>query len=603
MGNKELLRRVKSEIRRLTRSYYAQKGDAFCHYAVREYFDLDEDDAYEYCDIGGKNDKGLDAFWHDEAERRIVIVQARYSETGNARWTRELLTTSAATFSWLQRLGANPSRSANEQVKAAARKLNELREIDSSYPVEIYCICLGKVTPGAREEVAKINDDLADSSVTLYPVGLIELKAAVEERLSRDEAPFDDTVTIPFEHYFEYDPPDGHPRTVVAALDGIELARLERKYQHRIFQQNVRYYLKAGQKVNKSIAQTISSNEGREEFWYYNNGIAIVCDEYKLDDAAEAIELKNLQIVNGCQTTTTLGHHLDELEEGDSPVHVLCRIIESDNEELQRNITLYNNRQNAVRDRDLLSNDKHQDRLQIEFGELDPPWFYERKRGEWDAVVKPKANWKARYGKPARRVDNEAAAQAAYAFYFDPAEARARKKLLFVPADDIGFYDDIFNDDTSAEWLLVPFRIWQYVVEQKATYVKRLRQANPAKPLANDRRLLAREWVKFGDQMLVGTIGYFIRQRSDLDNTSLAALLSGEFDEMTKKVYVKAAQALNSHFQTVAREYKKRDEPFSPANYVKGHWSDVVETIADEFGTWEEEGIDIFDGIPELEAE
>ena len=78
-----------------------------------------------------------------------------------------------------------------------------------------------------------------------------------------------------------------------------------------------------------------------------------------------------MQIVNGCQTTTTLGEHLEILR-NEPAVHVLVRIIESDDEALQRDITLYNNRQNAVRDRDLLSNDYQQDRLHEEFKALRP---------------------------------------------------------------------------------------------------------------------------------------------------------------------------------------------------------------------------------------
>ncbi len=77
-----------------------------------------------------------------------------------------------------------------------------------------------------------------------------------------------------------------------------------------------------------------------------------------------------------------------------------------------------------MRDRDLMSNDRHQDRLQGEFNHLRPPWFYERERGEWDALARG-ARTRQRYGRPARRVDNETAAQAGYAFYFDPADARA----------------------------------------------------------------------------------------------------------------------------------------------------------------------------------
>src|SRR5215204_4211303 len=103
MTKKDLIRRVSSDIRRLRRSYYASAGDAFCHYAVREYFDLDEEDTFEYCDIGGKNDKGIDAFWHDDQERRVVVVQAKYSAKADAKCNRTVVTNLASSYGWLMR--------------------------------------------------------------------------------------------------------------------------------------------------------------------------------------------------------------------------------------------------------------------------------------------------------------------------------------------------------------------------------------------------------------------------------------------------------------------------------------------------------------------
>jgi hypothetical protein len=44
---------LRSEVNRLARDVYASKGVAFAHFAVQEYFDLDFEDALEYCDVGG----------------------------------------------------------------------------------------------------------------------------------------------------------------------------------------------------------------------------------------------------------------------------------------------------------------------------------------------------------------------------------------------------------------------------------------------------------------------------------------------------------------------------------------------------------------------
>jgi hypothetical protein len=57
---------VRSWVAELHEGVYASAGDAFAHVAVREYFDLDDEEALEYCDVGGSRDKGIDAFWFDE---------------------------------------------------------------------------------------------------------------------------------------------------------------------------------------------------------------------------------------------------------------------------------------------------------------------------------------------------------------------------------------------------------------------------------------------------------------------------------------------------------------------------------------------------------
>jgi hypothetical protein len=603
MTKDQVLRLVKAEVRRLQRSFYSNSGDAFTHFLVRHYFDLDEDFAYEYADIGGRNDKGIDAFWVDEDERRVVILQAKYSEAGAAKADRDVVINLGAAYAWLRRLATSRVSSANDAVRAAARQLEELRRIDPEYPVVLYCAAFGRFTPTARDEAERFNNQHESDHVRMELIDFNAIKDALEEEKSRDAPAIGEPIDLELRQAFEFAPAEGQPRTLVGVVDAADLGRIERQYRHRIFQENVRYYLRSTQKVNKSIAETIGTTGGREKFWYFNNGIAIVCDEFeRLGDDEQTVRIHNLQIVNGCQTTTTLGEGLDHLEGDGSRAYVLVRIVESSDPELKRDITLFNNRQTAVRDRDLMSNDSHQDRLQAEFNQLDPPWFYERKRGEWDAMIHPSPALRARYGKPPRRIDNEAAAQAAYAFYFDPGEARARKRFLFMPAAENGFYDQIFHRDTSAEWLLLPFCVADYVGRKRAEYLQQYKGVNQARPSNEGKRLLAMDWMKFADQMLIGSVGYFIRRRRELDPSDLHELLTDSLDELLSTAYNHAYHDLSVLFGRKHREYAIRQEPFSAANYVKGNWNEVREALETEEELRESQGIDIFENVPLLRS-
>jgi hypothetical protein len=369
----------------------------------------------------------------------------------------------------------------------------------------------------------------------------------------------------------------------------------------------VRYFLRATNRVNKGIVTTLSSPEGRSRFWYYNNGIAVVCEsiEVKARKGSRGLAtIKNLQIVNGCQTTTTLGELADELEaDKDSPAFILARFFESDDLDLQAEISRFNNRQSAVKDRDLMSNDDPQARLEDEFAELDPPWFYERKRGQWDAEAKQKASKKRKFGD--RRVDNETAAQAAYAFWRDPAVARARKRMLFVrkSEDQTGLYDQIFSDSTTPEWLLLPFRIQQYVARRKRAYMRELKSAlESGRPSVDEKRVMGKQWLKFADQVILAAIGLYWDSQIDVSQTSNQRALLGEesFGAAVEMAYGLAVRDLSPFFRNKAAEGSKRGEPFDVANYLKGNWAEIQSSIEDHIEYHEEEGAlqGIFDDIP-----
>ena len=146
----------------------------------------------------------------------------------------------------------------------------------------------------------------------------------------------------------------------MATLDGLEIAKAAQQWGYRLFVRNLRYRIPgqaARGSVNEGIRQTLSNETGRQRFWYYNNGIAIVCDSYELDENAATVTIRNMQVVNGAQTTTTLHHAMEELKRSPG-ANLMARIIaEPDDDEFRQSITHYNNRQNAVKSRDLMSND------------------------------------------------------------------------------------------------------------------------------------------------------------------------------------------------------------------------------------------------------
>ncbi|MDH4087303.1 MAG: AIPR family protein [Nitrospira sp.] len=119
------------------------------------------------------------------------------------------------------------------------------------------------------------------------------------------------------------------------------------------------------------------------EFWFLNNGITIVCDKFDpvTDPDNPHVKLKNLQIVNGCQTATTIA-----LAQKDGKlaqdVRVLTRIYQTQDPALVDKIVLTTNNQNQISSRDLRAN--HPAQLDMERAFSIYGYYYERKPRQFD---------------------------------------------------------------------------------------------------------------------------------------------------------------------------------------------------------------------------
>ena len=74
----------------------------------------------------------------------------------------------------------------------------------------------------------------------------------------------------------------------------------------RLFARNIRGYLGADTKINKSMTNTVE--EDPHSFWYFNNGVTIVCDKVNIESQGrkEVLIVEKPQVINGQQTTRTL---------------------------------------------------------------------------------------------------------------------------------------------------------------------------------------------------------------------------------------------------------------------------------------------------------
>ena len=146
--------------------------------------------------------------------------------------------------------------------------------------------------------------------------------------------------------------------------------------------------------------------------------MTIACDHFDLnpDPDNACIKITNMQIVNGCQTATSLAQAARDKKLMKN-VSVLLRIYETSENTLVDRIVLSTNNQNKITSRDLRSNDSIQVDMQRRFDKYG--LFYERKLRQYDREASVDAS---------RIVPNELVAQSYLAIVMKkPSDARRRK--------------------------------------------------------------------------------------------------------------------------------------------------------------------------------
>ena len=142
---------------------------------------------------------------------------------------------------------------------------------------------------------------------------------------------------------------------------------------------NLRYFTKK-KDLDSDIKGTIVNNP--ESFWFKNNGITIVCDEFEID--SRKLKLKHFSIVNGGQTTHLIYNSSSINDNND--FYIACKVItaqgdtQEEKDEFILGIATATNSQKPIKDTDLKANAPEQ----IQFGRAmkDRGIFYKTKRGE-----------------------------------------------------------------------------------------------------------------------------------------------------------------------------------------------------------------------------
>lgn len=302
------------------------------------------------------------------------------------------------------------------------------------------------------------------------------------------------------------------PQSLLCNFSGYDLAKLNNKYANTLlgrnilYGQNLRESLNKNSKTYESMFATI--NKEPDLFLFYNNGITIISSDFNAagNNNKEKITVENFSIINGAQTTSTLGAYLRDAEVHDEQekieklknVFVLTKIYKinkelKNHETVSENIKIFNNTQTPLSSRDMVSIRKEQIALQEKlFSDTSPNIFVFIKKGE-NIPAYPKTL-------PHQRVTNEILAQLALCgFCTEPFTAKDKKTKIFDSdgKEDVllnPIYDKLFNQTNGVlftktkeeiDELLFIYRLHEDTKKYQKQYLKNQLQSLSQKSLTN----------------------------------------------------------------------------------------------------------------------
>lgn len=383
--------------------------------------------AFDLSDIvDGGQDKQMDVFAIEEQgdSADVFIVQTKYTDSFSSNALIQL-------GNGLRWVFQRPRKDLDSLANTSLRdKILEYRALQSNLGpsnirVHVRFVTYGDASALSGEflqELTGIREAYANDTFeafTIDPIGFNELTdlSKMQERQSRR---VDAELKVKYDannpsliKYYAQD-----LQGLVCSIPASEIARLVNDNPDgAVFDLNIRRFLGSRGAVNKDIQSTCTSVESSYEFWFLNNGITVVCDKFDpvTDPDNAHVKLQNLQIVNGCQTATTIALAQKEGKLAQD-VRVLTRIYQTQNPALVDRIVLTTNNQNQISSRDLRANDPVQVDMEHAFSIYG--YYYERKPRQFDGnAIDLK-----------RLFTNEYVAQAYLAIVLKtPSDGRARK--------------------------------------------------------------------------------------------------------------------------------------------------------------------------------
>jgi hypothetical protein len=332
-------------------------------YALMQEAKIDVDKAAASL-VDGPDDSGIDAIYWDQMKHLIYLVQSKWVTSGNGSPEQGDVQKFIKGFHNLLDLRFDKF---NENINKRKTEL----ENAMSDPGKVILI----LAYTGEEPLSKhASGDLADLLTELNsPTPLAELKIYSQKELHNSAVGLveGEPVNLSQVLLHNWNLISDPLLAYYGQIDAEAIANWWKVYGTRLFESNLRKFI-GSTDVNDAITETLRENP--EIFWYFNNGITIICKNIEktlaggADKSAGVFNCSDISIINGAQTVGCIGDAFGSNPEQVKLARVMVRLIDlgDSSSDFAKEIARATNTQNRIGPRDFISLDPEQQRLKMD---------------------------------------------------------------------------------------------------------------------------------------------------------------------------------------------------------------------------------------------
>lgn len=481
-----------------------QRSLAFLLLGVASYLDIDIAEAAQKITDGG-NDGGFDAAYiaeTGEGELNVVIFQAKYTRDleKDSNFPANAVEKSVNTIKNIfdhsrQMLLNNRSKGFVDEVRSF---------IADGYIPYVTFVLINNGSKWNQDAQNHIDNEFeGQNQVEFIHFNHRDIIKYVDKTKKIDE-----TITLigkAVKEDFNY------KEVILGRVTVGEIARILDKYGDNL--------LVGINAVNKAIRDTLSDSKKSSNFFFYNNGITMICSGFKYNALQKEdwkVQVQGMQIINGGQTCKTIHQTVKDNPDKDfSGATVLLRLYAvGTDESIIEGITHATNSQNPVDFRDLKSNSEIQKLLEKGASELG--YEYKRKRDDRTTNIDV--------------IPSSVAAEAVFAVWRKNTHLAKYKKNEFFNS----YYDTIFTDLNAAQ-MIIAVLIFRMCDSYRKKY-------------SYDEDIQAQR--RYSQYLIAAIIGEAILKHFDINVAGLTHInfhdIKKYFDDNRDKLYEEAEQKVKT---------------------------------------------------------